>query len=187
MGRNHKNRIVLEVDPIYANMDDNKHTSYRMKSLRVAAYTCVITGFDTPLEIQKRYYETAIPAHPTWEYVGLYADEEIGKTSVHSRKEFNRMLEDCKEGKIDLIFIKALSCLTWKITDHLNTIELLQTLHPPVDIYIEENNFNTFGVGTKPVLDAIAMYRDLKNAEIQDRRQESKVSETDRRSPISTF
>ena len=41
--------------------------------------------------------------------VDIYADEGISGTNIKKRKDFKRMLNDCKEGKIDLIITKSIS------------------------------------------------------------------------------
>ena len=38
--------------------------------------------------------------------MGIYADEGITGTSMENRDEFNRMIADCHQGKIDLIVCK---------------------------------------------------------------------------------
>jgi DNA invertase Pin-like site-specific DNA recombinase len=164
MGRNHKNRIVSEVDPIYAN-ENWQPKVFRAASYRVAAYTHVSpynSDQENSLKDQQKYYETILLAHPTWEYVGLYADDECNETSIYNRKEFNRMVEDCKEGKIDLIIVKKLFCFSWKIVDCLNAMKLLLTLHPPVGIHFENDNISTLDTNNKSFLAGIAIFEELK-------------------------
>lgn len=160
IGRNHENRIVSEVDPIYENKD------WRQKIFRVAAYARVSTDSsdqENSLKNQKRHYDTTIPANPNWEYVGLYADDGISGTSTHNRKDFNRMVEDCKAGKIDLIVVKDVSRFARNLVDCLNTAELLLELHPPVGIYFENNNLSTFDIGNKVFLTIFAMFAELES------------------------
>jgi DNA invertase Pin-like site-specific DNA recombinase len=160
MGRNHKNRIVSEVDPIYENKD------WRQKTFRVAAYARVSTDStdqENSLKNQKKHYDTTIPANPNWNYVGLYADDGISGTSTHNRKEFNRLVKDCTERKIDLIVVKEVSRFARNIVDCLNTVELLLTLDPPVGIYFETNNINTLDAGNKMFLTMFAMFAELES------------------------
>ncbi|MDR3109298.1 MAG: recombinase family protein [Planctomycetaceae bacterium] len=160
MGRNHKNRIVSEVDPIYADKD------WRQKIFRVAAYARVSTDSsdqENSLRNQKKHYDATIPENPYWEYVGLYADDGISGTSTRNRKEFNRMVADCKAGKIELIVVKEVSRFARNIIDCLNTVELLLTLDPPVGIYFEANNTNTLDAGNKIFLTLFAMFAELES------------------------
>ena len=69
---------------------------------RVAAYARVSTGKDAmlhSLEAQTSYYTELIEQHRDWHLVGVYADQAYSGTK-ESRPEFQRMLADCREGKI---------------------------------------------------------------------------------------
>lgn len=53
------------------------------------------------LAAQVDHYSTYIRHHHGWEYVGVYADE--AKTGTRdSRENFQRMLTDCRAGKIEI-------------------------------------------------------------------------------------
>lgn len=68
---------------------------------RVAAYARVSTYNDeqlNSLEAQKDYYEKKIEENPSWVLAGIYVDEGITGTSYLHRAEFQRMIEDCKQG-----------------------------------------------------------------------------------------
>jgi len=154
MGRNRQNKIAPEVKPIDKNMCE------RPNGLRVATYALVLTNSDAPedsLKNQKKHYGTTIPANPNWEYVGLYADEGTRRTSTRNRKEFNRMLEDCKKGKIDLIVVKDASRFAKNFVDCLNTVRLLLTLDSPVGVYFEGVNLNTLDTTGKIAIEMFAM------------------------------
>ena len=104
MGRNHDKRIVSEINPIYEIKD------WRTKQLRVAAYARVSTDSsdqENSLRNQKQHYEEFISANPHWDYISLYSDDGISGTSLRNRKGFNRMVEDCRAGLIDLVVVKA--------------------------------------------------------------------------------
>jgi predicted site-specific integrase-resolvase len=73
---------------------------------RVAVYARVST--DDPrqtssYELQKNHYHDVISKSPNWKLVQIYADEGISGTSLQHRDQFKLMIEDCKQGKIDLI------------------------------------------------------------------------------------
>ena len=72
--------------------------------IRVAAYARVSSGKDAMLHslaAQVDHYSTYIRHHHGWEYVGVYADE--AKTGTRdSRENFQRMLADCRAGKIEI-------------------------------------------------------------------------------------
>lgn len=89
------------------------------KALRVAAYARVSSGKDAMLHslaAQVEHYSSYIRHHPGWEYVGVYADE--AKTGTRdSREQFQRMLTDCRAGKIDRIITKSISRFCPKYRD----------------------------------------------------------------------
>ena len=144
----------------------------QQQTIRVAAYTYVSPvnndwdDRENSLNNQTYHYEPLISANPNWEYVGLYADDVSG-TNIHDRKEFNQMLEDCKNGKVDLIVVKNASCFVNDLVDLLNTLEFLQTLDTPVGVYFEENNINTRDAGGEFVLKILGMFAELEREEIE--------------------
>ena len=77
----------------------------QQKKLRVAAYCRVSTDREeqeSSLEIQMKSYRTIIEEHPDWELADIYAEPGLTGTSVAKRKEFLRMIEDAKAGKIEI-------------------------------------------------------------------------------------
>ncbi len=60
------------------------------------------------LSAQVSYYSNHIQNHSGWIYCGVYADE--AKTGTKdSRENFQRLLTDCRAGKIDLVITKSIS------------------------------------------------------------------------------
>jgi len=79
---------------------------------RVAAYCRVSTDKEdqaNSFESQQRYFKAYIEREPDWELVEVFADEGITGTNTKKRKAFNRMIEACKNGEIDLIVTKEIS------------------------------------------------------------------------------
>ena len=62
----------------------------------------------------------------------IYADRGISGTSLKHRDEFNRMIEDCKAGKIDLIITKAVTRFARNVLDCISTIRMLKQLEHTV-------------------------------------------------------
>ena len=78
---------------------------------RVAAYarvSCSKEAMLHSLEAQVSQYSRLIQSHNGWQYMGVYADEAITGTK-ESRVEFQRLLTDCRAGKIDMILIRPIS------------------------------------------------------------------------------
>ena len=47
--------------------------------------------------------------HTDYILAGVYADEGISGINTKKREQFNKMIEDCKAGKIDIIITKSIS------------------------------------------------------------------------------
>ncbi|MDF9407203.1 MAG: Transposon gamma-delta resolvase [Pelotomaculum sp. PtaB.Bin013] len=83
----------------------------KKESLRVAAYCRVSTPYEeqqSSLDAQVRYYIDFITNHPSWTLAEIYAEQASG-TRFDNRTEFNRMMKDCRAGKIDYIITKSVS------------------------------------------------------------------------------
>ena len=128
------------------------------KQKRVAAYARVSCGKDAMLHSlasQVDYYRNYICRHPGWEYVGVYADE--AKTGTKdSREQFQRLLTDCRSGKIDHIITKSISRLARNTVTLLETVRELKTLG--ISIYFEEQNIDTATADGELMLSILASY-----------------------------
>ena len=98
---------------------------------RVAPYIRVSTDSDeqtSSYELQKNYFMEYVNAQPGWVLVDIYSDEGISGTQINHREGLQRLLEDCKAGKIDYIITKSISRFARNIVDCLNMIEDLRNL-----------------------------------------------------------
>ncbi len=110
---------------------------------RVAIYVRVSTGSErqtSSFELQKKYYEEFVTKHPNWTLVEIYADEGISGTSLKNRDAFNRMIEDCENGKIDLVITKCVSRFARNTKDFLDICRKLAALKPAVGVFFEMEN-----------------------------------------------
>lgn len=119
---------------------------------RVAVYARVST--DDPrqtssYELQKNYYMDMVGRHPNWELVDIYPDEGISGTSLKKRDAFNRMIADCRGGKIDLIVTKSVSRFARNIVDCISIVRQLAALDPPVEVFFETEHINTLNDKTE--------------------------------------
>ena len=97
----------------------------------MAAYCRVSTDQEEQLlsyENQVNYYTNYISENPLYEYAGTYADEGISGTNTKKRDEFNRMIADCRAGKIDMIITKSISRFARNTLDCLNYVRELKDL-----------------------------------------------------------
>lgn len=114
------------------------------QKLKVAAYCRVSTEHEeqqNSFENQVNYYTKYIQSKPEYEFAGIYADEGISGTSIRKREDFKRMIEDCKNGKIDLIIVKSISRFARNTQDCLNYSRMLKQMG--VGVIFEKENINT--------------------------------------------
>ena len=76
-----------------------------------------------------------------WRIKRRYADDGISGTNTKKREEFNRMIEDCNAGKIDMIITKSISRFARNTLDCLKYIRELKEKNIPV--FFEKENINT--------------------------------------------
>lgn len=80
--------------------------------LRVAAYCRASSDSSDQLHsfaAQVRYYTKFINDSEQMELADIYADEGITGTKTSTRDDFNRLIKDCKKGKIDRVLTKSVS------------------------------------------------------------------------------
>lgn len=97
--------------------------------LRVCAYCRVSTDQDDQihsLRSQQAYFEEVIRSHPGWAFAGIYADEGVTGTSTRKRAAFLRMVDDCADGKLDLVLTKEVSRFARNTVDALRYTRLLR-------------------------------------------------------------
>ena len=119
-------------------------TSQETRKIRVAAYCRVSTDSDeqaTSYEKQVEHYTDFIQANDDWEFAGIYADDGISGTNTKKREEFNRMIDDCMGGRIDMIITKSISRFARNTLDCLKYIRQLKEKNIPV--FFEKENINT--------------------------------------------
>ena len=126
---------------------------------RVAVYARVST--DDPrqtssYELQKNHYHDVISKSPNWKLVQIYADEGISGTSLQHRDQFKLMIEDCKQGKIDLIVTKSVSRFARNVVDCIGYVRELLSLPHPVGVFFETERLNTFDPKSEMVLSFMA-------------------------------
>ena len=110
----------------------------------MAAYCRVSTDQIEQLssyEAQVQYYTTYICNHPDFKFAGIYADEGITGTNTKKREQFNRMINDCKAGKIDVIITKSISRFARNTLDCLNYVRMLKELG--IEVIFEKENLRT--------------------------------------------
>lgn len=111
---------------------------------RVAAYCRVSTKQDEQLnsyENQVNHYTERIHREPGWKLVGIYADKGITGTSMKKRDEFNKLIRQCRRGKVDMIIVKSISRFARNTLDCIKITRMLREIK--VDVYFEEQNLHS--------------------------------------------
>lgn len=125
---------------------------------RVAAYARVSSGKDAmlhSLSAQVSHYNALIQKESDWEFAGVYADEAMTGTK-ENRDDFQRLLDDCRSGKVDMIITKSISRLARNTVTLLETVRELKALG--VDIYFEEQKIHTMSSDGELMLTILASY-----------------------------
>lgn len=120
---------------------------------RVCAYCRVSTGSaeqKNSFEAQVQYYTRFIEEKPNWILVGIYADEARSGTKVKSRDRFQQMIQDCRQGKIDLILTKSVTRFARNTVDSIHTIRMLKELG--VEVYFEKERVGTLSQKSEQLL-----------------------------------
>lgn len=127
-------RLIQKIEP-------SVDISHKLQN--VAAYARVSSGKDAmlhSLSAQVGYYSELIQSNPEWRFCGVFADEAITGTK-ESRPEFQKMLAECRKGKIDLIITKSISRFARNTITVLETVRELKMLG--IDVYFQEQNIHS--------------------------------------------
>lgn len=112
--------------------------------LRVAAYARVSSDSEDQQNsyiAQVDNYTKYIATHAGWELVDIYADDGISGLVASKRDDFNRMLQDCRDGKIDRVIVKSISRFARNTKEYIQYVRELLRLG--VSIYFEKENIDT--------------------------------------------
>ncbi len=113
-------------------------------TLRVAAY-CRVSSDSADQKhsyaAQIRAYTEEIGRHEGWELVDVYADEGLTGTRMDRREDFNRLLADCRKGKVDKVLVKSISRFARNTRDCLAALRELTSLG--VTVCFEKENIDT--------------------------------------------
>lgn len=143
-----------------------EYTNENTPILRAAAYVRVSTQEEMQLgsfEMQKHHFTEVIQNNPRYEMVRLYCDEGVSGTQVHNRIGFQAMMEDAREGKIDIILTKSISRFGRNIVDILTSLRMLDTLNPPVTVIFETDGIDTANGRDKVIIALLSAVAELES------------------------
>ena len=114
------------------------------QKLRVAAYARVSTDSTDQANsflAQMEHYQRMIAANENWALADVYADRGISGTSAEKRADFQRMLSDCRQGRIDKILVKSISRFARNTKECLEIVRELKAIG--VGVCFEGQNIDT--------------------------------------------
>ncbi|MBR3122401.1 recombinase family protein [Candidatus Saccharibacteria bacterium] len=125
---------------------------------RVAAYARVSSNrfeAEDSLEAQISYYKQYVENNASYVLAGIYADNGLSGTNPN-RPEFQRMLKDARNGKIDLIVAKSITRFARNIVTLLTALRELKALG--INVYFEKENINSISSDGELIISLLAMY-----------------------------
>jgi site-specific DNA recombinase len=126
---------------------------------RVAAYCRVSSDSSDQLNsfiAQVNYYSDMARKREDIEIVDIYADEGLTGTRADKREEFQRMLRDCRKGKIDKIMTKSISRFSRNTVDCLTVIRELKNLG--ISVFFEKENLDTATMSNEILLSMMGCF-----------------------------
>lgn len=125
-------------------------------TLRVAAYCRVSSDSSDQLHsyaTQIKSYTELIGGHEGWELVDIYADEGLTGTRMDKREDFNRMMADCRKGRVDKVLVKSISRFARNTRDCLVSLRELMALG--VAVQFEKENIDTGTLTTEMMVSVL--------------------------------
>ena len=130
---------------------------------RIGIYCRVSTNSSEQLQslaAQVSHLTKITAATPQWLLADVYIDISTSKTGS-SRKEFNRMLDDCTSHKLDIIFTKSISRFG---RDTVETIEALSKLkNVGVRVIFEQEELDTANTDSDLMISIIESFSQAEN------------------------
>ena len=131
-------------------IDITPQSDRQRQRIRLAGYCRVSTKSEDQehsLAAQILHFTNYTKEHPEYELVDVYANEGITGTDMEKRDDLNRLLRDCRMGKIDRIICKSISRFARNTEDCLHYTRLLKQYG--VDVYFEEQKIHSTQPGAE--------------------------------------
>lgn len=119
-------------------------TEEKSTVIRCAAYCRVSSDSEDQINsfmAQLKYYENFLADSKTETLINVYADEGVTGTCEDKREDFQRMMSDCRKGKIDRIYTKSISRFARNTKDCLKNIRELKSFG--ITVFFEKENIDT--------------------------------------------
>lgn len=130
---------------------------YNMQELLDGLYCRVATVNEfSNCDAQENHYTDKIKANKAWTLTGIFADEGIPGTSTRNRPAFNEMIQQCKQGKINIILTQSIATFARNTVDCLNYVRALKELG--IAVIFEKENINTLNVDDETLMTMLGMF-----------------------------
>lgn len=165
---NSQTAVLPEVIVIPATITEKTHKT-RKKKLRVAAYCRVSTDDEeqlTSYRNQIEHYTHKIKQNADWKLVGIFADEGITGVMAKKRDEFLKLINLCRDGKVDVIITKSISRFSRNVADTIKYVRELKALN--VAVIFEKENVDTSKMTSEMILDMYGVFAQAESESISD-------------------
>lgn len=170
MGRERKTVGSLAMEQVPRVISIPPVNQEQTRKLRVAAYARVSSDSEDQLHsfaAQTAHYTELIHQNPDWEFVDVYADKGITGTSAEKREDFQRLLADCRRGRIDKILVKSSSRFARNTKESLETVRELKALG--IGVCFEEEKIDTSALSGELLTAIFAMLAQKESEAISER------------------
>ena len=151
---------IIELEPL-------KRVEKVTRIWKAAAY-CRVSNEEemNSFENQVRFYMAFINGQPDMQLAGIYADPMISGTQAENRPEFQKMIKDAEDGKIDIIYVKSVSRFARNTLTCLSYVRHLQNIG--VHIVFEANNIDTRVAYSEMILTVLASFSQEESRSISE-------------------
>ena len=101
------------------------------------------TKYENYLAYHKKQFLDAIALCPNWTLVGFYIDEGQSAPNMESAPEWSRLVQDCFEGKINLIITQKISNVAKRRFEITLLSRIMAARQNPIGIYFISEDMYT--------------------------------------------
>ena len=118
---------------IYCMSNDLK----KNKAIRTAAYSRIpySRGVEGKAEELRAFLTELIKRHKDWENAGIYIETKADGTKEEKRPELDKVMEACREGKVDLVLVDSMRHFSRNTLDGVEILRIFSDLNVDV-VYI---------------------------------------------------
>ncbi len=128
------------------------------RKVRVAAY-CRVSTLEEEQELsydaQRDYYKALFENNDKYYLVGVYGDHGISGLQAKKRPQFQALMRDCRNGRIDEVYTKSISRFARNFSECLEYVRELKSLG--VVVHFEKEAFTTADKNIDMILAVMAI------------------------------